>query len=350
MERELFLAEKKAMNWLRYTASKFNSRGFSHSRRNWLPEFCAWRNPYPETSGYLIENFLYKNNNGEEDITIALKTAEWLTNIQDPSGCYHSGTKQKRSSSFNTAQILFGLAEAHLHSPDPKYQKSIGKAKSWLLQQIDEKGLWTEGLYVNGYFPSYYARAIWPMLMLAQSDEEKQLLQKSFERLWKNRDQKCLFRNAGFYPLQAALSHTVLYAMEGFFEIASLLNLKEVLNEIFEILENESIEILKTKTLWAMIDQEGRRNYRFRCLTGEAQMASLLLKMYLSRKENLLLRSSQLILQGLIRAQKHSSKRFLDGSFPASVPWYSDYFPLQSVNWTNKFFLDACYQYKLAIS
>jgi len=344
----LLNAEKNALAWLRYSTSKVNFQGFAHSRRNWLPERFAWRAAYPETSGYMIENFLNQNSILASDHEIAIKTGDWLLKIQDPAGFFCGGIDQKKASSFNTAQILFGLHALYKHTKESKYFDAILLSKKWLFSQIQADGKWSKSLYVNDYFPTYYSRAIWPLMLVSSTEEESAILLKSFDLLWKHRDNESIFKNAGFFPGKPALSHTLLYSLEGFYEIAVLNNNLNVISEIVEILKNEARVIIQNKSLWAQIEQSGKRNYHFRCITGEAQMASLLFKIYRHHKNPELLNAGNLLLQGLIEIQIMSEYKYRNGAFPASIPLYSQYFPFQYVNWTNKFFLDACYFKKQA--
>ncbi|MBK7232326.1 MAG: hypothetical protein IPH93_08685 [Saprospiraceae bacterium] len=344
METEnLLKAEKNALAWLRYATNKVNFEGFAHSRRNWLPERFAWRASYPETSGYIIENLLNHNSLLASDHEIAIKTGDWLLKIQDPAGFFYGGINQKKASSFNTAQILFGLHALYQHTKASKYNDAIQLSKKWLFSQIQGDGKWTKGLYVIDYFPTYFSRAIWPLMLVSHKEEESAILLKSFDLLWKQRDLASIFKNAGFFPNKPVLSHTMVYSLEGFYEIALLINNENIVSEIIEILETEAKDINQKKSLWAQIDPTGKKNYNFRCITGEAQMASLFFKIFRQHKNPTLWDAGNILLQGLVEIQIRSENKYNNGAFPASIPLYSTYFPFQYVNWTNKFFLDACY-------
>ena len=87
-----------------------------------LPSIIAWNKPYPETSGYIIENFLDFNFKNEHlDGTIGIKTGNALLNNQSHEGYFYSGVNRIKPSVFNTAQILFGLMQCYQKTKEEKF-------------------------------------------------------------------------------------------------------------------------------------------------------------------------------------------------------------------------------------
>lgn len=75
-----------ARQWLRQAHYAAGGKGFAHSCWLFTPRWWRWHKPYPETSGYLIENFI--NNDSAEDDNIAKHTSDWLCDIQHPDGYF----------------------------------------------------------------------------------------------------------------------------------------------------------------------------------------------------------------------------------------------------------------------
>ena len=338
-------AEKAALLWLFQCHKNAEEKGFAHSRMNFLPEFCAWRKPYPETTGYIIENFLSFNKtvlpNSER---IALRSADWLISIQSEEGFFYSGLNNKRPSFFNTAQIIFGLNQAYVYTGHHKYLSAINKAKYWLLSCLKEDGLCNSGLYMESFYATYYTRAIWPLLLVCDEDEKQKPI-KSLYLLWNNKLENDCFQNLGFGPGQNFLSHTLLYALEGFWESSLLIKDELITNKIFNIVEMLSSKILSEKSLFGMYNQNWKAVAKMKCLTGQAQMVSLLFKLLKHQDHETLKDAAFFLLEEMLNWQRISDRPSIHGSFPASLPVWSHYFPFQSVNWTNKFFLDAVYHY-----
>ncbi|MEP7196634.1 MAG: hypothetical protein ABI851_08945 [Saprospiraceae bacterium] len=340
------IAERNALLWLVESHKRSCEKGFAHSRINFLPSKIAWRKAYPETSGYLIENFL-KFNTGiiKEDQEIGLKTANWLTNIQSKDGFYYSGVENKIPSTFNTAQIIFGLLEAYQFTKNTVYFFALEKAKKWLLDSISDEGVVIRGLYKPNYFASYYTRALWPLLLISD-DREKKFIGKAVNSLWKNKNKYKSFDRLGFNESDYCLTHTIAYAIEGFIECSILVCNKEMLDECDEILEYIADMIINTKRLDGIYNSRWETISTMKCLTGQAQFASLFAKAHLRTRSAKFEKVSVDLLKELVSWQIKSNNSEHHGAFPASLPTYSRYFPFQYINWTNKFFLDACYQAK----
>ena len=342
-------AEIKARAWLRQAHQSAKRKGFCHSRWMFLPEALAWTKPYAETSGYLIENLLDNDSENNWALGAAMDTGHWLAEIQSEEGYFHSGIEFRHASSFNTAQILLGFRAILQKQPDDPIRTAMDRATNWLLSQIDQNGRWTRGLYSEGHFPAYYSRAIWPLLDLAVNDSRYPVLLKSLNLLWSCKKDLLYFEPCNFKPGQNSLSHTIAYALEGFWESAVILDRMDILESSLSMLEHSALEYLNRGRLWAEISPSGQRIYSYRCLTGEAQFSALMFKAYLKRSNTVFLESGIRLLEDLCSSQIVSRNPGLHGAFPASVPVYGSYFPFRCVNWTSKFFLDAIKLYHICV-
>jgi hypothetical protein len=347
---ELNHAEKAALEWLKIAHYKTGEIGFAHHKNLYYPSFLAWHKNYPETSGYIIENFLFYNNTKDnEQVRIARNTVEWLCNNHNGQGSFYRSTKKNELSSFNTAQILFGFWNAYLYFKDEKYIENYKLSNQFLLKQILPDGKWSTGLYVENYFPAYYTRAIWPMLLNIDSLSSDDILkiESSINYLFKLKNLK-FFNDSGFFKEGNSLSHTVAYTLEGFYESAKILQRQDILDHVLKCMEYICDDTEEKKYLAGEFSNQLKQTASFQCMTGNFQIASLLLKIH---NQNYNLRffkiAEHLLAEGL-KTQFKSNSKETNGGFPASLPIYGKYFPFKMVNWTNKFFLDACYQYKLS--
>lgn len=340
-------AEQLALGWLIQAHIKANFNGFSHSKRLWLPECISWEKPYPETTGYLIENFLRFNNGGIiENSLIGLRSADWLCEIQSSEGCFFSGVKFSKPSAFNTSQILFGLEEAFNFDRQFSYKMALVKAIEWLLNQTGTEGKWESGLYRTGYFASYYSRAIWPLLRTEYLAGQREKAVKSLDFLWVKANMYYSFEDWGFDSGQPALSHTIAYTLEGFLESAIILNREQIINYCLKSLEIFCNVIQDQGGLSAKYDTKWKACSSSKCLTGQAQLISLLAKAFQISSNAIFKKTALRLLEEMLCWQIKSNKKSFNGAFPASLPIYGEYFPFRYVNWSNKFFLDACYQMK----
>lgn len=350
-EHSIQLAEDLAKSWLIHAFNKCNETGFSHSRWMFLPSIIAWNKPYPETSGYIIENFLDFNFKNEQiDGAVGIKTGNALLNNQSAKGYFYSGVHRIKPSVFNTAQILFGLMQCYDKTKEEKFFNGINLARNWLLQEMDDNGIWQNGLYVDSFLPSYYTRALWPLLLMYSNPKDSNKLENSLDHFWKNKTSNYSFIHSGFHPSdQFYLTHTIAYTIEGFIECAQLTNRKDILDYCMQLLEVLAKIIEKENGLAGKYSSSWQSCHSFKCVTGQAQFCSIYAKAFQINQNIVYKKIALRLFEELISWQITSKNNEINGAFPASIPIYGAYFPFRYVNWTNKFFLDACHQIKKII-
>lgn len=331
-----------ARQWLRQAHYAAGKKGFAHSCWLYAPSCWRWHKPYPETSGYLIENFIYSDS--PEDADIAKHTSDWLCDIQHPEGYFYSGTSRIHPSLFNTAQILFGLHYAFKLYKDERYKQALNKSRIWLVNSFDENGRCTRGLYHPGYFASYYSRAIWPILLTGDVDDSGNSLQ-SLYFLWQRRLSNGSFEDMSFKMHQPFLTHTLAYTIEGFLESSILINDSTMRDQCLDTLKIIATMVMDSGKLYSRYDTDWKPAGQDHCVTGQAQLVSLWCRAFTISPLAEFLRASELLMNEMIQWQNKSNHPDYFGGFTASIPQWGNYFPFRMVNWTNKFFLDACSRY-----
>lgn len=338
-------AERNTVEWLIHAYSHGHG-GFPHSRWMHLPTAFAWNSDYAETTGYLLENLLEYNVNVHPDLTkIAKSSGTWLLSVQSQEGFYHSGTKFKRPSAFNTAQVIFGLDMLYQHTLERKYLEALQKSYHWLLAAINEDGVLTKALYVNGYYPAYYSRALWPLILSDQKYFESKnnvKLLKSLEHLFASTYKSGFFKDCGFYPGKPAILHAVIYTLEGFYECSKLTRQENIKTSILQILDRICDLIKEHHKTPAYFYEDFKADFSFICVSGQAQLCALLLKVYLDHGNLVYKECAELLFKQLVNWQIKSNSLEHNGAFPSSIPVWKHYFPFRYTNWTMKFFLDAC--------
>lgn len=348
LTQEIDQAESRAMKWLLHAFEKSNDGGCPHSRWLFVPGRWKWLNSYAETTGYVLENLLDFNIIfPEKQRSIAERAGDWLCSVQHPDGYFCKGVQHKEPSVFNTAQILVGLDALYRHFGDEKYENGILRGVEWLLMNLDDRGRWKQGLYVPTHYSSYYARALWVLCRMDQrygAMKHRALLSTAIGHL-----QKLVFPNlipnSGFFAGKAVFSHSLAYALEGFFQIAWLAQDDTLLKQVTQVLDGIHEHLLGSHKFPGLFYLNGKTNERLVCTTGHAQMAALFFELARRDPEKQYEESASILMRQLMRWQFQSVNEAIDGGFSASQPVWGAYFPWRMVNWTNKFFLDACYQY-----
>ncbi len=346
---QLDLAEKRTIEWLLNSYSH-GSGGFPHSRWIFLPKPWAWTGDYAETTGYLIENLLEFNTACNPEMKhVAASAGAWLVRIQSQDGYFFSGTHFNTPSVFNTAQILFGLDQLYRHTHESKYKDSLSKAFLWLIHSMNENAHFSVGLYHSDFYSAYYARALWAMLLIDESyfnSKYRNLLENSVDVLYSYNVSGQTLHNMGFFPDKPALLHTVMYSLEGLYESSKILGRSDIESCSLQLLEKLVNHISQMKSTPGKLFPDFSFDTSFICVTGQAQLCSLLLKVDRSIDFPLFRGTAHKLFQQLLNWQNHSHNSEHCGALPSSIPVWGKYFPFRYTNWTLKFFLDACYQMK----
>lgn len=364
-EHEWMRRTGAALAWLRRSVEVTGGKGSSHS---YSPVF-GWAKAYPETTGYLIETlFDYARLNQDHSLRdLAFQCANWLISIQLPDGSFPGLLAGNTLPSvFNTSQILFGLARAAeenrgglpgrpLPSPalkdgyasETEHQAMINaltRATGWLLSMLEPDFAWRKHAYVEGFTPSYYARAVLGVLkanqILQNADTEwvmRRALRFYADRILSNG----AVRDWGFWPGKPAFTHTIAYTLEGFSECAVLLDEKEILEK--EILAGEIF--LKTRNdsgrTAGRYNEQWRGDYSFLCVSGNCQLSVFFYRLWQLTGDEKFRKASRSILMEIIGFQRLGHNRNTFGALPGSAPLWGPYLRFRYPNWGVKFFLDA---------
>ncbi|MEO5367856.1 MAG: class I SAM-dependent methyltransferase, partial [Magnetococcus sp. WYHC-3] len=255
----------------------------------------GWQPAYPETTGYLIPTCLEAARRmGDSDARRrAWRMAHWEVSVQLPGGAVQGGTlpgprqvpRPVTPAVFNTGQVILGWLAAHQEFGDAAFLASATRAGRWLVAQQDGDGHWCRGnsLYARGELTTYNARVGWALILLGQACGEddfvragsaniQAVLARQLENGWFTHN--CLSDPA------RPLLHTLCYAVEGVWGAAQALGRQDW----------QARATLSARALRDAVDGAGRIGGRldsgwqrvvpWDCLTGSAQLASILLRLY----------------------------------------------------------------------
>jgi len=311
----------------------------------------GWSPPYPETTGYIIPTLfeaasILKN---KESYNSAIRMAEWLLSIQYddgafPGGVYVSG-KELDKSIFNTAQIIIGLISAYNKTNDTKYKTAYIKAAHWLVSVQEDDGVWVKHNYNGDFFPSYYTRVAWPILMVGTKCENQVLIDaavKTLDLILARRQSNQFISDSGFKANSYAFLHTIAYTIRGFLEASLLIDSKDYYKVAYG-LSKKLFRYFELKgSLGGAYYEDFKRVDWYRCLTGEAQMAIIWLKLFNKTNDIRYLNVSTKILDQTCATQPTQDSLLLKaGGLKGSQPYYGKYLMFRQPNWATKFLADA---------
>lgn len=338
---------KLALEWLGQSYKATNGKGFAayYKKRPWLKG--KWAEPYPETTGYIIETLLdyYAIRQEEELREMARQSALWITSLQLESGALPSGLGSTQSQSvFNTGQMIFGLIRAFEEEQDQVFLDSASKACKWLMNILEADGSWKQGAYVPGYIPSYYTRVIWAVLFAnrhLKSDLMTTKMELALNFYLKRQNEEYAFKDWAFKANTPAYTHTIAYTLRGLLESALLLHDELAVNKALQA-GDKLLELLsKHGHLAGSYDENWQGDYSFQCLTGNAQLSIFFCRLLRFIGKPNFKAAAKKVFDPVVQSQNQSSNPGIRGGIPGSEPFDQGYQPYRYLNWAVKFYLDA---------
>jgi uncharacterized protein YyaL (SSP411 family) len=310
----------------------------------------TWGPPYPETTGYIIPTFFdfaalsglgtYRER--------AIRMADWLLTLQLENGAFPIGPLwpewERAPIVFDTGQILHGLARAFEETGSQKYLDSACRAGDWLAEIQEPNGNWEKHVS-QGYVHTFNVRSAWGMLRLYESSKVQKHLTAATANLdWAltQQDPDGWFRNAGFQPEVAPLTHTIAYTIEGLLESGIQLSDQRYIDAARLAANALRKKQLEEGFLRARYGPGWISSLNWSCLTGTAQMALVWLRLYQVSKD-------EADLSAALEANRYVKQRQplrsplpgVRGGIAGSYPIYCEYEPYRNLNWPVKFFADS---------
>jgi len=314
----------------------------------------GWAASYPETTGYIIPTFLSEARQGyREDLASrAQRMTDWLLSIQFENGAFQGGKVTQRPVvpvTFNTGQILIGLAAAAQVFERSDYVDAMHKAASWLRDTQDEDGAWRAFAtpYAAPGDKAYETHVSWGLFEAervapghgygeAGLKQVRWALGLQRENGWF--DQCCL--NDPKRPL----THTLGYVLRGVLEAYRLSNDKMYLDAGLKTARALEKKLKKNGYLAGRFYANWQKAVPWVCMTGTAQISSCWMMLYEWTGDEALLeaskRANKFLRTTLILDGSDSIRGGIRGSYPVS----GDYGRWEFLNWAAKFTVDALRQ------
>jgi hypothetical protein len=302
---------------------------------------------YPEVTGYIIPT-LYDYARATNDIgaiTVAERSTRWLLSLQMPTGAFPGGLHRAETqpSVFNTGQILQGLVCAHEETNRPDILQAGTAAGDWLIKVQQPNGSWSgQGAY-QGAAHTYYSMVAWALAELSERAADHQYglaAERNLDWVLPH------FQPSGWIDginLQGhpTYLHFIAYVFQGVLECGILRRR----NDAIEAVEKSAWVLLRrfetNKYLSGAYDPAFKAGQPFTCLTGNAQMSCVWLRLFEVtgdlRYLNAALKMNEMLKQ-LIPAR---GPRGIVGGVSGSYPVWGRYQPLRYISWGCKFFADA---------
>lgn len=311
----------------------------------------GWASSYPETTGYIIPTMIeLATRAGRADLhERARRMLDWCVSIQFHEGGFQGGRIDSTPVvpvTFNTGQILLGLAAGAAAYTDDRYRTAMHRAATWLRDTQDADGCWRKHPtpFAQPGEKAYETHVAWGMFEAERvgpghgygASGLKQVdwaLTKQLQNGWFSSN--CLSD-----PVKP-LTHTIGYVLRGVIEAHLLSGDAKYLAAAVRTGESLTKAIDVDGYLAGQLDQDFRAAAKYVCLTGSAQIAHCLFLLHrLTGYQHYLDagRRANLFVRRTVHLEGPAGQL---GGVKGSFPVNGDYGRWEYLNWATKFCIDA---------
>ncbi len=317
---------------------------------------------YPEVTGYIIPtlyNFACATGD-QEPLAVAQRATQWLLSLQLPTGAFPGGlhNDEAQPSVFNTGQILQGLVRAHAETNCSEIWQSATTAGDWLIKMQQADGSWSGLGAYQGAAHTYYSMVAWSLAELSAQTENY--------RGADNHDHSDNVHPSDYGPsaeknLDWVLSHFrpsgwidginlqdhpnylhfIAYVLQGVLECAILRHRSDAIETVAKSAWVLLRKFETNKYLSGAYEQDFKAGQRFTCLTGNAQMSCVWLRLFEVTDDLRYLNAGLKMNEMLKQLIPSRGPRGVVGGVSGSCPIWGSYQPLRYISWGCKFYADA---------
>ena len=302
---------------------------------------------YPEVTGYLVPTLYdFSRSHRDDRMEAAAEHAtRWLLSLQMPSGAFPGGLhgRHQQPSVFNAGQILHGLVRACVETNRAEIRDAATAAGEWLSSVQQADGSWSGSGAYQGTVHTYYSMVSWSLAELSELTSNPRYglaAERNLDWVLSH------FQLTGWVDginLQGHPNylHFIAYVLQGALECAILRGRRDAIEAVAKSAWVLLRKFETTKFLAGAYDPDFRNGRRFTCLTGNAQMSCVWLRLFEVTDDlrylNAALKMNEMLKQ-LIPAR---GKRGIVGGVSGSYPVWGRYQPLRYISWGCKFLADA---------
>lgn len=311
----------------------------------------GWATSYPETTGYIVPTMLACGKAMHDQTLTARgrRMLDWLVAIQLSDGGFQGGLIDARpvvSTTFNTGQILMGLAAGVEYLGDQRYCTAMNRAADHLVRTQDSDGCWRrhQSPFAGPGDKAYDTHVAWGLLEAARIDPNPAYGEAALRNVtWaiKHQQTNGWVANCCLSDPSQPLTHTLGYVLRGIVEAYRFSNDRQFLLAACRTADGLLTAIDAKGFLPGRLDPQWHGAVSWACLTGTAQIAHCWLMLH-QMTGNLRYREAAFAANRYVRRTMRvegspDTRGAVKGSFPVS----GGYGTYEYLNWAVKFFIDA---------
>jgi uncharacterized protein YyaL (SSP411 family) len=306
---------------------------------------------YPEVTGYIIPTLYdFARITGDSSaIAAAERATRWLLSLQMSSGAFPGGLhgRDAQPSVFNTGQILQGLVRAYAETNRADILQAAVAAGDWLVRIQQPDGSWSgAGAYQNTSH-TYYSMVAWALAELSECSGSRRLPLEYAVAAEKNLDWVLRqFQPSGWIEginLQGHPNylHFIAYVLQGVLECGILRGRPDAIDAVAKSAWVLLRKFETNKFLHGAYEQDFKGGSNFTCLTGNAQISCVWLRLFEMTDDLRYLNAGLKMNEMLKHLIPSRCRPGIAGGVCGSFPAWARYQPLRCISWGCKFFADS---------
>ncbi|HET8700376.1 MAG TPA: prenyltransferase/squalene oxidase repeat-containing protein, partial [Nitrococcus sp.] len=313
----------------------------------------GWASSYPETTGYIVPTFirLAREQRWLGHLTRARRMLDWLVSIQMRDGGFQGGkidAQPRVPVTFNTGQILIGLAAGATEFGLDQYGESMHRAAQFLRDSLDPDGCWRKHPtpFAAPGEKAYETHVAWGLFEAERLAPNQGYAAAARRQIaWALTKQKpngwvadCCLTNSS-----APLTHTLGYYLKGLVEAHRFSGEPELLDAACRTADGLLRAQRPDGSLPGRLRADWSAAVNWSCLTGNVQIAESWLYLFgVTGQEQYaqVARRANAFVRRTVRLDEESEPE-IRGGIKGSFPIDGDYGRLAYLNWAAKFTIDA---------
>lgn len=316
----------------------------------------GWGASYPETTGYIVPTLLacHRRYGNPELEARAARMLDWLVSIQLPDGAFQGGMVNQEPVvpvTFNTGQILLGLAAGAEHFEKPAYVEAMTRAADWLVRTQDEDGAWRfhPSPFAGPGDKVYDTHVAWGLLEAARVSGNETWASSAFANLdWALTFQQPngWFASCCLNDAARPLTHTIGYVLRGIIEGHAYGGAPKYLAAVRRSADALLAVQRDDGALPGRLAEDWSPAADWTCLTGNVQISAVWMKLatftaLASGNGDPYLAAARRANRMVRRTLRLEAPRGIAGGVKGSFPVDGEYGRFQFLNWAAKFAIDA---------
>jgi hypothetical protein len=273
--------------------------------------------------------------------------SDWLVSIQLPDGGFQGGRIDSRPVvpvTFNTGQILLGLAAAHRQFDG--YAEPLQRAADWLVRTQDPDGCWRRhpspfALPGEKVYETHVAWALLEADRLVQGRGYAEAALANVRWALQFQTSNGWLDNCCLDGASEPLTHTLGYALRGFLEAYRFSRDPLLLAAARRTADGVLTALRPDGRLPGRLRPDWTASVKWDCLTGSAQLAHCWLMLFEETRDNGYAEAAYRANAFVRRTVSIDGPPEVRGAVRGSFPIYGAYGRYQYLNWAAKFLADS---------